>query len=823
MKIAMIGHKRIPSREGGVEIVVEELSTRMAKQGHSVTVYNRMGHHVSGKENDQYKKQKEYKKVKIKTIFTINKKGLDALIYSFFATILAVFKKYDVIHYHAEGPCAMIPIAKLFGKRVIATIHGLDWQRAKWGGFATKFLLFGEKMAAKYADEIIVLSENVKQYFKETYKRDVNYIPNGVNKPRNVEPNIIEQKYNLKKNEYILFLARIVPEKGLHYLIDAYNKIKTNKKLVIAGGASHTNDYYNEIKEIAKNNSNIIMTGFVQGEELEELFSNCYLYCLPSDIEGMPLSLLEAMSYGKNCLISDIKENSTVCDKYGFTFKKSDSNDLKKKLEKLLNSKNDLYSEKEIAKYVIEKYNWDDVTSRTLELYNKDSYQAHKKEKSISKCTDVIKILGILALIVFMNVISHRETKIILYALTYILMILTLLKLKRWQLLSIPVFFSIYHAVYIGICPIFLLLSSYMSPDNSKLQELVNSYSFQNVQTTTILLSYLIYVIVTILFEKKYSKKEIKEEAKVKKIKYNTNICYLMVIAALTMLGIYIIKNYNVLFGGNLESGRITAMSGNGILLYGMWLGTMGIALLFENLLRKEIKLYQFLPLCIFYSISILTMGFRSRLITLLILMILIYNKYHKIKVKKTIALGIALVSLVCALGVMRDLMSGIENSSFLKTMINLFQNGAINIHYIINEFPKSTPYQYGNTLLINLKMLMPGPDIDYTLWLKDVLDLSFAGGGVTPTILGDFYINFGYIGVILGFAILGIIVNVLELEYNKSQNTYFPAFLIWCLLTSVRGGITNTEIEFLLYSIVYLILIKIFNKMENKKTGGNI
>lgn len=371
MKIAMIGHKRIPSREGGVEVVVEELSTRLVKDGHTVDVYNRKGKNVQDKNADLDKKNlKEYKGVRIITIPTINKKGIDALLYSFFASIRALFGKYDVLHYHAEGSCAMLWIPHLFKKRIVVTIHGLDWQRSKWGGFATKYIKFGEKCAVKFADEIIVLSKGVQKYFKDTYGRETNFIPNGVEKPEIKEANIITEKYGLKKDDYILFLARIVPEKGLHYLIDAFKQIKTDKKLVIAGGASHTNDYLEEIKKKASEDDRIIMTGFVQGEELEELFSNCYLYCLPSDIEGMPISLLEAMSYGKNCLVSNIEENVQVCEEYADTFEKSNVDDLKEKLEICLNRKeNERKDSKEISGYVLNKYNWDDVVKKTEELY----------------------------------------------------------------------------------------------------------------------------------------------------------------------------------------------------------------------------------------------------------------------------------------------------------------------------------------------------------------------------------------------------------------------------------------------------------------------
>ena len=375
MKIAMIGHKRIPSREGGVEIVVEELATRLVKDGHQVDVYNRRGKNVQDKNVDKDKRKlKEYKGVKIITIPTINKKGIDALIYSFLASLRALFGKYDVLHYHAEGSCAMLWIPHLFKKKIVVTIHGLDWQRSKWGGFATKYIKFGEKLAAKYADEIIVLSKGVQKYFKDTYNRDTVFIPNGVNKPIIREANIIKQKYGLVKDDYILFLARIVPEKGLHYLIEAFKKIKTNKKLVIAGGASHTNDYLEKIKKMASEDDRIIMTGFVQGQELEELYSNCYLYCLPSDIEGMPLSLLEAMSYGRNCLVSDIEENVQICEDYADTFKNGNIDNLKEKLKICLNKKTDeRKDDKEVSDYVLNKYDWNDVTKKTKILYENEN------------------------------------------------------------------------------------------------------------------------------------------------------------------------------------------------------------------------------------------------------------------------------------------------------------------------------------------------------------------------------------------------------------------------------------------------------------------
>lgn len=369
MRIAFLGHKSIPSRQGGVEIVVEELATRMAELGNEVTVYNRNSHHINGKEFDN-EKIKSYKGIQMKYVPTIDKKGLAAMSSSFFASVAAAFGKFDVVHFHAEGPCAAIWLPELFGKKCVATIHGLDHQRAKWGKFASSYILFGEKCAAKYADEIIVLSENVRQYFLDKYNRNTVFIPNGISKPTMRNANIIKNKYGLVKDDYILFLGRLVPEKGLEYLIEAFKNVMTDKKLVIAGGSSDTSEFEQYLKELAKDNDRIVFTGFVQGEELDELYSNAYVYTLPSDLEGMPLSLLEAMSYGNCCLVSDIPECADVVEDKALIFKKSDIADLTQKLQYLCDNKSitDAYK-KQSSDYICSKYNWDDIVNKTVELY----------------------------------------------------------------------------------------------------------------------------------------------------------------------------------------------------------------------------------------------------------------------------------------------------------------------------------------------------------------------------------------------------------------------------------------------------------------------
>lgn len=371
LNICMLGHKRVPSREGGIEIVVEELSTRMVALGHEVTCYNRGGHHVSGQEFDD-KKRTEYQGIKLKTVPTIQMKGLAAMSSSFFAAIMAAFGKFDVVHFHAEGPCAMLWLPKLFGKKCIATIHGLDHQRAKWGKFASTYIMLGEKCAAKFADEIIVLSGGVQKYFKDTYNRETKFIPNGVNRPEIRDVDLIRDKFGLEKDSYILFLGRLVPEKGIQYLIEAFKEVHTDKKLVIAGGSSDTDEFANELRERASGDERIIFTGFVQGQLLDELYSNAYFYTLPSDLEGMPLSLLEAMSYGNCCLVSDIEECASVVEDRAVTFRKSDVADLKNKLQMLCDNTKLIFDYKEqAADFIFSKYDWDIVTEKTIELYQK--------------------------------------------------------------------------------------------------------------------------------------------------------------------------------------------------------------------------------------------------------------------------------------------------------------------------------------------------------------------------------------------------------------------------------------------------------------------
>ena len=372
LNIVMLGHKRMPSREGGVEIVVEELSTRMVASGQKVTCLNRAGRHVSGEEFHTAALS-EFQGVRIKTVPTLEKKGWAAMTASVTGALVAAFGRYDVVHFHAEGPCAMLWLPKLFGKRCIATVHGLDHQRAKWGKVARAYIMLGEKCAVKFADEIIVLSKGVQQYFRDTYGRETVMIPNGVSKAEIREADEIKKRYGLEKDSYILFLGRLVPEKGITYLIDAFREVHTDKKLVIAGGGSDTADFAEELKARAAEDDRVLFTGFVQGRLLEELYSNAYVYVLPSDLEGMPLSLLEAMSFGNCCVTSDIEECASVTEDHGLTFPKGNVEALGILLQHLCDDPELVkqYQDGAMA-YITAKYSWDDVVKQTLELYHKE-------------------------------------------------------------------------------------------------------------------------------------------------------------------------------------------------------------------------------------------------------------------------------------------------------------------------------------------------------------------------------------------------------------------------------------------------------------------
>ena len=370
-RIAMIGHKFIPSRDGGVEVVVSNLAPHLVKRGYDVTCYNRTNQQQKKLRKDG-KLMREYQGVHLVWTPTIDRRGLAAMTSSIIATVMVSLSRCDLVHFHTEGPCVLCWLPRLMGKKVVVTIHGLDHMRQKWGRFASAYILQGEKAAARHANSIIVLSEGVRTYFREKYGRETVLIPNGID-PAEIRPACeITKQFGLVSRDYILFLGRLVPEKGIHYLIKAYKMLRTDKKLVIVGGTSDTNDYVRQLYDMAGDDPSIIFTGFQQGPVLEELYSNAYLYVLPSDLEGMPLTLLEAMNYGCCCVTSDIGECADVMDGCGFTFPRGNVEALRDTLQDLCDHPEKVEAHRDEARKVIaSKYTWQDITARTDKLYRK--------------------------------------------------------------------------------------------------------------------------------------------------------------------------------------------------------------------------------------------------------------------------------------------------------------------------------------------------------------------------------------------------------------------------------------------------------------------
>lgn len=376
MRIAMIGHKRFGSREGGVEVVVTELARRMAALGHEVTCYDRSGSDVmTGEATDA--RERVVDGVRVVPVRTVDKKGLAALSSSYFATKVAIKDRPDVIHYHAEGPCVPLPLARRAGIRTVATIHGLDWQRAKWGKLASTYIKMGERAAATKADGLIVLSKANQAYFKKTYGRDAVLIPNGVDEKAPRHADVIKSTWGLDEGSYLLYLGRLVPEKRPELLITAFKKLKTDKRLVIAGGGSDTSEFERSLRELAKGDNRILFTGFMSGEPLEELYSNACAYVLPSDVEGMPMSLLEAMAYGRCCVTSDIPECADVLCDAGLMFRKGSAADLGRALGEVLADPVETARLGTAARErVSSTYDWDSIVERTLSLYSDNERKA---------------------------------------------------------------------------------------------------------------------------------------------------------------------------------------------------------------------------------------------------------------------------------------------------------------------------------------------------------------------------------------------------------------------------------------------------------------
>lgn len=383
MKIAILGLRAIgPGAAGGVEKAIEELSTRYVQMGHDVTVFCRA----------RYAQDlgSEFKGVKVRKLPAIYTKHLEA-ISNTVAAVACSLSGYDVVHVNATGPALLSFLPRLFGRRVVVTVHGLDWKREKWGRLAQWVLKAGAWASGTFPHRRIVVSKTLRQHYASVYRRPVDYIPNGVTLPA-VQPPASVTPLGLAPNSYILFLSRLVPEKGCHTLIEAFRGLQTDKKLVIVGPPSHSDDYAASLLKQAAGDDRIIFAGALFGEQKDAIYRGAYLFVLPSTIEGMALVLLEAMSYGKGCLCSDIDENLEVADPafepgttrpalgdarrttsssaVAATFVTGDVADLREQLARLLADEAEVQRLGTRARdYVATQFNWDAIARRHLRVF----------------------------------------------------------------------------------------------------------------------------------------------------------------------------------------------------------------------------------------------------------------------------------------------------------------------------------------------------------------------------------------------------------------------------------------------------------------------
>lgn len=357
MNIVVIGTRGIPNVMGGVETHCEHLFPRIARKGFDVTLVRRESY-VSDA-------LKEWEGVKLIDIPAPRKKKFEAIVHTFRAINVARKLKADVVHIHAIGPAILTPYARLLGMKVVFTHHGPDYDRDKWGRAAKMMLRFGEKMGCRYANHVIVISDVIKDLIARKHHRvdNVSLVYNGVPEPDFCDYDEYFQSLGIKKGEYILGMSRFVPEKNLHHLIDACSKIDMKGcKLVIAGDTDFEDDYSRELKRKA-GDAGVVLTGFVRGRKLHSLLTNCRLYCLPSSHEGLPIALLEAMSYNLPVVVSNIPANLEVGLPDDDYFPVGDVDALSLKLSAILNAPLRRIS------YDMEKYDWDNIASQVADIY----------------------------------------------------------------------------------------------------------------------------------------------------------------------------------------------------------------------------------------------------------------------------------------------------------------------------------------------------------------------------------------------------------------------------------------------------------------------
>lgn len=370
MKIAFIGQKGFPVRYGGVEKHVHELAVRLVRDGFTVDVYARPWYQTD-------KNQTYFEGVRIINLPSLKLKHFDAITHTFFATIHAMMSGNDIIHYHGVGPALLSWMPRLFSRaKVVVTFHCINRVHDKWGLFARFMLRVGEHVMHRFAHEVIAVSKLIARYSATEYHRIVSYIPNGISiSDKTLDFDLIKKQFGLDKGGYFLLVSRLVADKGIHFAIEAYLKLKTDKKLVIVGDACFSDEYVMYLRKLAFGNSNIVFTGYQSGIMLESLYAGAYAFVHPTLYEGLPICILEALSFGIPIIASDIPENLEVMRDYGISFVCGSVDDLAKKMLTLIEEK-EHYNER-VANGVIfvrSMFTWDGIILKTIGVYKNVRY-----------------------------------------------------------------------------------------------------------------------------------------------------------------------------------------------------------------------------------------------------------------------------------------------------------------------------------------------------------------------------------------------------------------------------------------------------------------
>jgi len=358
LRVAFIGGRGVISKYSGIEAYYEEVGKRLVEMGHDVTVYCRTYFTPPMTERNG---------MRLVRLPTIRSKHLETLVHTLLSTAHAVTQRYDVVHYHALGPALFSFLPRLRGEKTAVTVQGLDWQRRKWGRLASAVLRLGERASVKFPNGTTVVSQTLQQRYREAHGIEAFYVPNGGVLREWSEPRQILE-WGLDPGNYVLFLGRFSPEKGCHLLVEAFEQLHTDAKLVMAGASSYCDDYSRELRTHASDR--IRMLDWVSGKTLDELLTNAMIFVLPSDLEGLSLALLDAMGAGLCVLTSDVPENREVVDGAGFTFQRGSAADLADRLRFLIaNPAVREAAGRAAKKRIEEQYQWQKIATDIEQAY----------------------------------------------------------------------------------------------------------------------------------------------------------------------------------------------------------------------------------------------------------------------------------------------------------------------------------------------------------------------------------------------------------------------------------------------------------------------